>query len=103
MTDTVLIPFGSTGALALSPEEFKAALERGREFMGAPVERPVERVNGDEPLLCAEDASRAASVPKAWLLEAARQGRVPHYRLGKYVRFRASEIAESSRISGRRE
>lgn len=89
--NSVLIPLGAQ-VLALTREEFAAALKRGEEIMGTSRE---ERVNRQEVegLLSAEETAKAVGVPKAWLLEAARQGRVPHYRLGKYVRFRLSEVA----------
>lgn len=54
-------------------------------------------IPGPEPLLTADEAAMLANVPKAWLLEAARKGEVPHYRLGKYVRFRLSELADTGR------
>jgi excisionase family DNA binding protein len=43
------------------------------------------------------DAKRAAellSVPPSWLLSQARKGAVPHVRLGRYVRFRESDVEE---------
>lgn len=32
------------------------------------------------------------AVPKSWVLEQARQGHVPHRRLGRYVRFDRDEV-----------
>jgi excisionase family DNA binding protein len=43
------------------------------------------------------DAKRAAellSVPPSWLLSQARKGVVPHVRLGRYVRFRESDVED---------
>jgi excisionase family DNA binding protein len=43
------------------------------------------------------DAGRAAellSVPPSWLLAQARKGAIPHVRLGRYVRFRESDVEE---------
>lgn len=45
------------------------------------------------PLLDAKAASRLLGVPHTWLLAQARAGRVPHHRLGHYVRFSAEDLA----------
>jgi excisionase family DNA binding protein len=46
------------------------------------------------PLLDAKAASRLLGVPHTWLLAQARAGRIPHHRLGHYVRFNASDLHE---------
>lgn len=38
-------------------------------------------------LLDAEEAGELLNVPKSWVLTEARAGRIPHVRLGRYVRF----------------
>jgi excisionase family DNA binding protein len=43
-------------------------------------------------LVDAAVAAQLLSVPKTWLLAEARAGRVPHRRLGKYVRFCRAEL-----------
>jgi excisionase family DNA binding protein len=46
-----------------------------------------------EPLLTAEQVSeQILNVPASWVLAEARAGRIPHHRLGRYVRFHASEL-----------
>jgi excisionase family DNA binding protein len=40
-----------------------------------------------EPLLDAKQAGELLNVPKTWVLAEARAGRIPHVRLGRYVRF----------------
>ena len=45
-----------------------------------------------ERLLDAEQVAELLNVPKGWPLEQARAGRIPHVRLGRYVRFRESAI-----------
>lgn len=45
------------------------------------------------PLLDAEGAARLLNVPASWVLAEARAGRIPHVRLGRYVRFDADELA----------
>ena len=47
-----------------------------------------------EPLVTAEDVARLLSMTPAWVLAEARADRLPHYRLGRRVRFRLSEIEE---------
>lgn len=44
-------------------------------------------------LLTAEQVGEMLAVPTTWVLRAAREGRIPHVRLGTYVRFRPSAIA----------
>ncbi len=46
------------------------------------------------PLLDARGAGELLAVPPSWLLAQARAGRLPHHRLGHYVRFSASELFE---------
>ncbi len=46
------------------------------------------------PLLDAEGAARLLSVPKTWVLAEARADRIPHVRLGRYVRFDETELVE---------
>ena len=45
------------------------------------------------PLIDARAAGRLLGVPHTWLLAQARAGRVPHHRLGHYVRFNAEDLA----------
>lgn len=44
------------------------------------------------PLLNAEQAAALLNVPKTWLLAAAREDKIPHLRLGRYVRFDTEEL-----------
>lgn len=45
------------------------------------------------PLLTAEQAAELLNLPTSWVLAEARADRVPHVRLGRYVRFDAEELA----------
>ncbi len=45
-----------------------------------------------EHLIGIEDAARFLSVKVSWLYEQVRLGRVPSYRVGKFRRFRMSEL-----------
>lgn len=44
-------------------------------------------------LLTAEQAGELLGVPASWVLAEARADRIPHVRLGRYVRFDADELA----------
>lgn len=50
--------------------------------------------NGERPkgLLDAAAAAELLAVPKSWVLAEARADRVPHVRLGRYVRFEEDEL-----------
>jgi hypothetical protein len=44
-------------------------------------------VGAGNPLVDAADAATLLGVPATWLLAQARSGRIPHQKLGHYVRF----------------
>jgi excisionase family DNA binding protein len=44
------------------------------------------------PLLDATGVADLLGVPKTWVLAEARADRIPHIRLGRYVRFEPSEL-----------
>lgn len=94
----VLIPLGGE-VLALDAEAFAQALERGR---GVSPQRERSGAAG-ERLLTAQELEAATSVPSSWWLESARQGRVPHRRIGRYPRFVMSEILACEAFKGRAE
>jgi excisionase family DNA binding protein len=43
-------------------------------------------------LLDAKEAGELLNVPPSWCLAQARKNRIPHVRLGRYVRFDANEL-----------
>ncbi|HYM44996.1 MAG TPA: helix-turn-helix domain-containing protein [Solirubrobacteraceae bacterium] len=59
-------------------------LRRGRGIADAPA---------FTPLIDAKAASRLLGVPHTWLLAQARAQRIPHHRLGHYVRFNPEDLA----------
>ncbi|MFZ2113112.1 MAG: helix-turn-helix domain-containing protein [Solirubrobacteraceae bacterium] len=66
-------------------------------MMGAtkpPQDALVPAVAHVSPLLDATEAGRLLSVPASWLLAEARANRIPHVRLGRYVRFSADDLEE---------
>lgn len=50
------------------------------------------------PLLDAKAAGELLNVPASWVLAEARAGRIPHIRLGRYVRFDADELVEWCKV-----
>jgi excisionase family DNA binding protein len=55
------------------------------------------------PLIDAKAASTLLGVPYTWLLAQARDGKIPHHRLGHYVRFNPDDLAHwlaEERIEG---
>jgi excisionase family DNA binding protein len=55
-------------------------------------------------LLDAAGVAQLLAVPRSWVLEHARAGTIPHYRLGRYVRFDEDDVrawVESCRQGGR--
>ena len=72
-----------------------AQTRRGRSLATA----GVEAVSG--PLLDAKGAAALLNVPPSWVLAEARAGRIPHVRLGRYVRFDADELLEWCQARGR--
>jgi hypothetical protein len=46
------------------------------------------------PLLDAKAAAALLNVPPSWVLTEARADRIPHVRLGRYVRFEGPELVE---------
>jgi excisionase family DNA binding protein len=45
-------------------------------------------------LVDAAEAARLLSVPTSWVLAEARADRIPHVRLGRYVRFSVEELED---------
>jgi hypothetical protein len=85
--------------LALTDDEFEAARQRGLELMPTVAGDGGER--GSE-ILDASGMEAATGVPASWWLEAARQGTVPHFKLGKYIRFSLREALEAAKGRRRR-
>jgi excisionase family DNA binding protein len=52
-------------------------------------------------LIDAKAAAELLAVPRTWILEEARHDRIPHIRLGRYVRFDAEMLLEWSRNRAR--
>jgi hypothetical protein len=92
----VLIPLPGIGTLALSGDAYRAALAAGAEMTAGVAPSPTAA----EALLDADQAATQLSVTARWLEDSARAGIIPHIKLGKFTRFRVSEIATHCRIAG---
>jgi excisionase family DNA binding protein len=51
-------------------------------------------MNGGESLLTADEVAELLRVTRGWIYAETRAGRIPHLRLGRYVRYRESAIHE---------
>ncbi|MCA9420454.1 MAG: excisionase family DNA-binding protein [Nitrospira sp.] len=60
---------------------------------------PIESLVPNEPLLTIKDLSSAVNLSKWYLYRAAAKG-MPHYRAGRALRFRLSEIMEWMKTQG---
>jgi excisionase family DNA binding protein len=56
-------------------------------------ERMAQRTQ-PSPFVDAKAAAAQLGVPSTWLLAEARANRIPHVRLGRYVRFNREQLAE---------
>jgi excisionase family DNA binding protein len=63
-----------------------------------PPDAPAPVAAPTPPLLDATEAGRLLSVPASWVLAEARANRIPHVRLGRYVRFSAEDLEEWWRV-----
>jgi len=92
--DVLLLPDPAGGCLALTYEELLRARERAAAVSGCAQPAPGREANGGPPegLLDSAGLAAATSVPASWWESAAREGRVPHRKIGRWVRFRLSEV-----------
>lgn len=71
---------------------------KGQLELSAELERRFERsvvgegANSSDRLLIADEVAELLRVTKAWVYAETRGDRLPHVRLGRYVRYRASAI-----------
>jgi hypothetical protein len=96
MTDRVLIPFNGS-LLALTAEQFADAQTAAADLLPNAVP-----ARGDpfEPLLDSEAAAAQLGITARLLEDYTRSGIAPHYRVGRFVRYRPSELAAHFRVAG---
>jgi excisionase family DNA binding protein len=56
--------------------------------------RGARGVSATSPLVDANEAAKLLGVPPSWLLAQARERKVPHHKLGHYVRFDLDELID---------
>ena len=45
-----------------------------------------------EPLLTVQDVARRFNVPVSWVYTKAEANELPHFKVGRYIRFRTSDV-----------
>jgi len=56
------------------------------------IDDDIRAATDDGPLLVAAEVAELLRVTRAWVYAETRAGRLPHVRLGRYVRYRRSAI-----------
>lgn len=96
MSDRVIIPLPNVGVLSLDRDVYEAALRQGAELIAAPAASGAVV----EPLVDAEQAAAQLGVTARLLEDYARAGIAPCFQIGRFVRFRVSEVAAHFRRDG---
>jgi hypothetical protein len=96
LTDRVLIPFNGV-LLALTAEQFEEARALGAELMPS---MPSSSAASFEPLVDADTAATQLGLTSRLIEDYTRAGIAPHYRIGRFVRYRVSELAAHFRVPG---
>lgn len=90
-TATVVIVATPYGPLALTADALRAASTLARTLDPRPTvdpSSPNDFASHDiSNLVDATEAGRLLSVKPTWLLQRAREGRIPHVKVGRYTRF----------------
>lgn len=91
MSDLVLIPLNGEW-LALNAEALENARQAARAAGFGPNAVPSGHAAAAEPLCDAATLAKGLGVPASWVEQAAREGRLPCIRLGRWVRFKRSAV-----------
>ena len=91
MSDIVLIPFPGIGTLAMTREQFQAALSAGHELGTTSARAPPPPSAVDE-LVDAQQLEQKTGVPQSWWMAQARGRRIPYRKIGRRVRFVFDEV-----------
>jgi excisionase family DNA binding protein len=67
-----------------------------REATAGGIEGVISGSEG-EPLLTAPELAEKLRVHESWVYEQSRQGKLPTRHIGRYIRFRLSEVLKSQR------
>ena len=69
-----------------------------RELIRGEVQEAIGR-NGNGQLLTPEQLAEQLKVPRSWVYERSRQGKIPTHRIGRYIRFSLVEVIASQRTN----
>ena len=94
MSDHVLIPVPGLGMLRMNEEVLRAALAAGAAYAASLNQNAGSaHATPDDSLLTPEQAAELTGTKPSWWRQAARTGKVPCTRIGRYPRFRAADVA----------
>lgn len=79
------------GEIVMSLIEIRAARHKAEEIFGDRKNQPTQ-CSANRPLVSAKQIAELFEMDATWFLTRARENRIPHVRLGKYVRFDHDEI-----------
>jgi hypothetical protein len=96
VTDRVLIPFNGS-LLALTTEQLADAQAAAAEILPTSVQATGPAF---EALVDSEAAAAQLGITARLLEDYTRSGIAPHYRVGRFVRYRPSELAAHFRVDG---
>jgi len=103
MTPLAVIPLSYTGRARPAGGRSPRRSPRTHVLAAGPARLAVPERDGREippeahrftPLIDARAANKLLGVPYTWLLAQARERRIPHHRLGHYVRFNPDDLRE---------
>ncbi len=60
-------------------------------------------MNKDQKFLTVEELAEVLDVPKSWIYERTRHNAIPHFKIGKYVRFDMEEVTKWLEAESHRE
>ena len=89
----VIIPVPGLGVLRLTEGALRDALAAGTAFIASTTSAAsTQAPAADDPLLTPEQAAEMTGTKPSWWRQAARTGKVPCTRIGRYPRFKAADV-----------
>ncbi|MHC4705526.1 MAG: hypothetical protein ACYS8I_00365 [Planctomycetota bacterium] len=92
MSDRVFIPLPNGEWLAMSMEAFLQARLDAQSLVLDTTQTPEETTSR---LYTAADLEQLTSIPAKWFMTKAREGKLPHIKAGRYVRFDFDAVREA--------
>lgn len=98
----ILVPFGDR-YIALARPDLLEGLARADAVVRAATSSPPSHSGSDpQELVDANRLEALTGIDASWWSAAARRGDVPHFKIGRYVRFRPSEVLDPEFLRGLR-